>query len=108
MVVLVDHVDVAGDFFGQEGRCEEDCHDDDGKRGHKAGAPAGVQLVEGDESLVLFVHVDHVDLLVDGGLSGEFGGDFSHGFAVPDAAVDAHELFAVFVDGPHGGEAAVA
>ena len=42
MVVLVDHVDVAGDFFGQEGRCEEDCHDDDGKRGHEAGEPAGV------------------------------------------------------------------
>ena len=57
---------------------------------------------------MFFVHVDHVDLLVDGGLGGEFRGDFSHGFAVPDAAVDAHELFAVFVDGPHGGEAAVA
>ena len=66
-----------------------------GECGHKAGAPAGVQLVEGDESLVFFVHVDHVNLFVDGGLGGEFGGDFSHGFAVPDAAVDAHELFAV-------------
>ena len=108
MGVLVDEVDVAGDFFGHEGCGEEDYHDDDGERGHEAGAPAGVQLVEGDESLVFFVHVDHVDLLVDGGLGGEFGGDFSHGFAVPDAAVDAHELFAVFVDGPHGGEAAVA
>ena len=56
------------------------------------------------ESLVFFVHIDHVDLLVDGGLGGEFGGDFSHSFAVPDASVDAHELFAVFVNGPHGGK----
>ena len=82
---LVNEVDGAGEFFGQEGCGEEDCHDDDGECGHEAGAPAGVQFVEGDESLVFFVHVDHVDLFVDGGLGGEFGGDFSHGFAVPDA-----------------------
>ena len=104
----MDEVDGAGKFFGQEGGRKENHHDDDGERSHEAGTPAGVQFVEGDESLVFFVHVDHVDLFVDGGLGGEFGGDFSHGFAVPDAAVDAHELFAVFVDGPHGGEAAVA
>ena len=36
MGVLVDEVDGAGEFFGQEGCGKEDCHDDDGERGHEA------------------------------------------------------------------------
>ena len=40
--VLVDEVDGTGNFFGQEGCCEENHHDDDGERSHETGTPAGV------------------------------------------------------------------
>ena len=67
-----------------------------------------MQLVEGDEALVFLVHADDVNLLVDGGFGRELRRNLTHGFAVPDSPVETHELLAVLVDGPHGGEAAVA
>ena len=41
-VRLVNHIDVAGNFFGEEGGREEDDHDDDRENGQQAGPPAGV------------------------------------------------------------------